>query len=862
LINRNFKFRTKPCSAKPKIFMLKLACDYATDPLESTPSVSLLPIKEISERPKVDGKFLNVDGKRFWLKGVTYGTFDSTKNDGYPDRNVVEQDFCAMARNGFNCFRTYTIPPAWLLDLAYANGLRAIVGIPWEQHITFLNDHKTVASIRERVRRSVRECKQHPAILCYTIGNEVPAPIARWHGKRELESFLYKLYLSAKEEDPDGLVTYVNFPSTEYLDLPFLDLVCFNVYIEQEVSLDAYLARLQHLAGNRPIVLAEIGLDSQRHGEQKQCWSLERQIRCAMSAGCAGALVFAWTDEWHRGGCEIADWDFGLTTRDRQPKLALGAVADAFVDAPFASIDSWPRISVVVCTYNGSRTLRECLSKLRDLDYPDYEVIVVNDGSSDHCAEIAEEFPVRLITTSNRGLSAARNTGYQAASGEIVAYIDDDAYPDIYWLRYLAISFSRTSHAAIGGPNVGPAGDGFIAECVLNAPGGPVHVMLDDTHAEHIPGCNMAFRKEALEALGGFDPQFRVAGDDVDICWQIQERGWSIGFSPAALVWHHRRNSVRTYWRQQFGYGKSEALLERKWPEKYNCLGHAKWAGRIYGNGLSRLFNVRTRIYHGLWGSAPFQTQQKERPNAWCLLPAMPEWYFVTAILLCFAGLSAFWPKLRLAIPLFFAALTITLGQAGWSAFGAVFPSRPRTRRALFARRGLTAVLHVLQPIARLLGRTRHGLTLWRKRLPSGFLFPRPQTLQIWSEDWQQPESRLMSLKAALRKMGALSIDGGDYDRWDMEVPGGAIGKVRILMVVEEHGSGKQMFRFRLWPSFNSSALVLTLGLTLLAVAAYFDGAREVFLLLLLFPFLLGIRAIRECGSATSVLHEILRRTH
>src|SRR5204863_3194375 len=120
------------------------------------------------------------------------------------------------------------------------------------------------------------------------------------------------------------------------------------------------------------------------------------------------------------------------------------------------------------------------------------------------------------------------------AIGEFVAYIDDDAYPDPHWLDYLASAFLKNDHAAIGGPNVDPAGDGFIADCVANAPGGPVHVLLTDEIAEHIPGCNMAFRKDALEEVGGFDERFRVAGDDVDVCWQLQRRGWTLGYSPAA----------------------------------------------------------------------------------------------------------------------------------------------------------------------------------------------------------------------------------------------------------------------------------------------------------------------------------------
>jgi GT2 family glycosyltransferase len=127
----------------------------------------------------------------------------------------------------------------------------------------------------------------------------------------------------------------------------------------------------------------------------------------------------------------------------------------------------------------------------------------------------------------------------------------------------------------------------------------------------------MAFRKSALQAIGGFDPQYRAAGDDVDLCWRLQERGGTIGFHAAAMVWHHRRNSFRMYWKQQQGYGKAEALLEAKWPERYNAAGHTTWAGRIYGRGLTRALGQRLgRIYQGGAASALFQSVYQ--PATYC----------------------------------------------------------------------------------------------------------------------------------------------------------------------------------------------------------------------------------------------------
>ena len=186
--------------------------------------------------------------------------------------------------------------------------------------------------------------------------------------------------------------------------------------------------------------------------------------------------------------------------------------------------------------------------------------------------------------------------------------------------------------------NVIPAEDDLLAQCVANSPGGPAHVLLSDEEAEHIPGCNMAFEKSVLKKVGGFDPRFRAAGDDVDVCWELQKRGFKLGFHPGALVWHHRRSSLTRYWKQQVGYGKAEALLEEKWPDKYNSAGHVSWAGRIYGSGVTRALRIRpNRIYQGTWGSAPFQRLYQPQPGKWLSLPLLPEWYLVIAGL---AGLS------------------------------------------------------------------------------------------------------------------------------------------------------------------------------------------------------------------------------
>jgi hypothetical protein len=111
---------------------------------------------------------------------------------------------------------------------------------------------------------------------------------------------------------------------------------------------------------------------------------------------------------------------------------------------------------------------------------------------------------------------------------------------------------------------------------VAASPGQPTHVLESDQVAEHIPGCNMAFRREALLAINGFNPQYRKAGDDVDVCWRLQQAGHWITFAPGAFVWHHRRQGPRSYLRQQAGYGEAEALLSFQHPDRFNSRGEGK----------------------------------------------------------------------------------------------------------------------------------------------------------------------------------------------------------------------------------------------------------------------------------------------
>ena len=389
-----------------------------------------LPV-EAADRPgplRVQGKFFFAGAHKHFIKGVTYGPFAKGNHGAqFPEPATVEYDFALMAQAGVNTVRVFTVPPIWLLDAAHCAGLKILVGLPWSQHIAFLDSIAGQAEIRQTVTAGVQACRRHSAVFGYLVGNEIPPDIIRWHGAEPVRRFVRSLVACVREAHPEALVSYANFPSTEYLTIDFTDFVCFNVYLHDRAAFRRYTARLHNLAVDRPLVLTEFGVDSMRLGEEEQRRILSWQVHSAFEAGVAGTFVFAWTDEWFTGGHLIEDWAFGLVDRERQPKPSLGEITRQYLGALPPKLPCYPRVSVVVCAYNAERTMDQCLASLAVLNYPDYEVIVVNDGSRDRTLSIAEGYGFcRIINQSNHGLSVARNVGAEAATGEIVAYTDSD----------------------------------------------------------------------------------------------------------------------------------------------------------------------------------------------------------------------------------------------------------------------------------------------------------------------------------------------------------------------------------------------------------------------------------------------------
>jgi glycosyltransferase involved in cell wall biosynthesis len=756
------------------------------------------------ERVRVDGKHLVRAGRPFKVRGVTYGSF-LPRLDGalYPERSRVKEDFRKIADAGLNTVRVYSLPPLDVLEIAEEYGLGMIVGLhydDWRMEPT--PGRAARRRIHEAGRRAVDDaverCSGRAEVLAIAVGNEVPVDVVRVHGIGAVQHELSTLVAEVHAADPTMLATYVNFPTTEFLRVEGQDLACFNVFLEDPRALRRYLRHLQVISGSAPLVVTELGLSAAAHGEAAQAESLRAQLAEVDDAGCAGATVFSWTDEWGVGGEPVEGWEFGITDAEREPKPAFGVVSDWARSTVADRRARWPKISVVVCAYNEERTIGECLESLARCDYPDLEVLVCDDGSTDRTLEIARRFPFRILNLSHGGLSRARNAGLGAATGEIVAYLDADAACHEEWPFHLALSLEDEGVTATGGPNLPSPDAGFVERAVALSPGGPTEVLIADDRAEHVPGCNMAYRTRALESIAGFDAMYTSAGDDVDVCWKLLERGEEIAFAPAAQVHHHRRNTVRGYLRQQRGYGRAERMLVGAHPHRFNRLGQARWRGFMYGGPAILPTLLRSVVYHGHMGAAPFQPIARRRgelASMWvtALLP-------LTAPIALIGLVLGLWSPWWLLLPA--GAL---LAAVGFGLAVAAAVQLDRNEPEPLRMRALVGALHVAQPFVRAWGRIR------------GRPLEREGGHPVWSGDrwaWlRNLESDLRARRCALRV-------GGPSDSWDLQVVVGPFVAARVTTAVMWHWEPHYTVRYRARPLFLVVA-ALSLGAALLAPSGW-----------------------------------------
>ncbi len=402
------------------------------------------------------------------------------------------------------------------------------------------------------------------------------------------------------------------------------------------------------------------------------------------------------------------------------------------------------------------------------------------------------------FTRRNHGLSHARNTGAAAANGEVFVYTDSDCMADVDWLYYMIGTLTSGDYAGVGGPNITPPAQNWVQACVAAAPGGPSHVLLTDTVAEHIPGCNMAFYEWAFDNVGGFDPEYRKAGDDVDFCWRIQQAGGVIAFSPTAMVWHHRRFTLRAFFKQQDGYGEAESLLRFKHLIFFGPTGTAKWRGQIYGAPRFSWFLNRPIVYHGVFGEGFFQSMYPTPQSEVAAYLSSIEWFALTIFLF---GLGIFLPSLRI-VPYvmlggtFCVALSYMVRAHIEPKFDTVARAVARhvsgfcaTAGARFSR--YFTWLHFK--------RTPRSVIRTHEQLPAVARFSGALARRVfWSEEGRDRHHLLGAIFQLLEEEGwRYSTDSG-WNEWDIQIYGNFWWSVALQTVTEYHGGPKCLTRVKL----------------------------------------------------------------
>jgi hypothetical protein len=391
--------------------------------------------------------------------------------------------------------------------------------------------------------------------------------------------------------------------------------------------------------------------------------------------------------------------------------------------------------------------------------------------------------------------------------------------------------------------------------------------------AEHIPGCNMAWYRWVFESVGGFDPEYHKAGDDVDFCWRVQQAGHEIAFSPTAIVWHYRRFTLRAFRKQQEGYGEAESLLRFKHLIFFGPTGTAKWRGQIYGTPRFSWFINTPIIYHGIFGEGLFQSIYPTPQSEVAGYLSSIEWFALTVFLF---GLGIFLPGLRIVPYLMFGGTLCV-------AISYMLRARIEPKFDTIAARLLVTFLAFAQPLVR--GWSRYFTWLHFKRTPRTVISKHEQlpagaefagSLRhrcYWSEEGKDRHHLLGAIFALLNEEDwRYSTDTG-WNEWDIQIYGNFWWSIVLQTVTEYHGGPKCLTRAGLRHRFVTTTVIINLVvLSLLVYHQLNAGHFDLWLLLLYLGFVafLGNRArvlkarvaeLVDLAAYRAGLQRILRRS-
>ena len=248
------------------------------------------------------------------------------------------------------------------------------------------------------------------------------------------------------------------------------------------------------------------------------------------------------------------------------------------------SQNNLPFVSIIISAYNEERILRQCLDSLLVLEYPYYEIIMVNDASKDNTLTILQEYQkkskkIKVVTYSiNKGVPGARNEGVKVAKGEFFVFTDADAtFPKEWPLKLIEPFMANPKIGATGGRDIAPPNQPLIQRCIdytltsfigtAGLRGAKVRL------AKYaVTGCNFAVRGEVVRKVGMHNEKIRWRGEEKEWCQRIREAGYGIIFVPESYILHYRRISLKSFWTQTYKSGKARFDIIKVAPGSFQLI--------------------------------------------------------------------------------------------------------------------------------------------------------------------------------------------------------------------------------------------------------------------------------------------------
>ena len=245
------------------------------------------------------------------------------------------------------------------------------------------------------------------------------------------------------------------------------------------------------------------------------------------------------------------------------------------------------RFSVIIPTFNAQSTLNELLNSLSNQTYNNFEIIVVDDCSTDSTAHIAKNYSCRLIRLKeNRGPAYCRNIGARKASGDLLVFTDSDCKADPSWLENVSRHFSKNDVVALMG-RLELLPSNFLGDSIsaLGFPAGggigfdKMWKVDEGGFAESLSSCNFAVRKDIFWGLGGFDETFPYpGGEDSLLAYHLRRSNYKIKYCPDVVSYHEARDSFNDFLKWQFRRGVSSFIFSKKVSNKKDYISLRIWS--------------------------------------------------------------------------------------------------------------------------------------------------------------------------------------------------------------------------------------------------------------------------------------------